>query len=111
MNVAKMTGSEKQINWAENIITAPYNRLNALANTEDRLAKADGKETTEKATLIRKAMEEYESQYNSVADQLSKASTVIDIRARFAGMAKAIVKDIMQDAGRPEWTLDIIINL
>lgn len=95
LRVAEMTGSAKQIAWATDIITEPYNTVVKLAETNaDKFAATPLVEFGRRATIYREAAEMYCAEYNKAAAQLTKASDIIAKRDGFKGSMNAIIHTV-----------------
>lgn len=89
LKVTEMTGSEKQIAWATDIITAPYNRMINNAESDERIG---GEYHNAKASVRRKAAAMYKKSYEENAHNMTKASWVIDNKHAFSGVMSECVR-------------------
>ena len=92
IKIAKMTGTEKQVAWATDIITAPYQTAAKLA--ESNAAKYTNTPIVDfnrRAIIYREAAEMYKAEYEKAAHLMTKASEIISRRDTFTGMMNQII--------------------
>lgn len=95
-----MTGSEKQVSYAKDIIENPYKNAMVHAQTSDRLAKLGLKSEKEYAAVYRAAASEYKSGVGAVVDMLgAKASAIIDKKSRFRTVMNALIDKHAKEKG------------
>lgn len=83
--LVELIGSEKQIAWAIDILTKPYNTVAKLA---DRYADKP------RGAVYRMAAEAYVAHLHEIAPNLVKASAVISHRSEF----KTTMNDLIRNA-------------
>lgn len=92
IKLAKMTGSEKQIAWATDIITNPYNI--ALKNAESLRAQLETYPSPRYELEIKiwqEAAKIYKEEYETAAAYMTRASQVIDLRNTFPVLMNRIL--------------------
>lgn len=104
-----MTGTEKQIAWAHDIINKP------VQNAEFIIAQWVGRpgfaDLESAIPAIRSAITRYEGDISgTLAPRLSSAKTVIDKRNHFAGLLEMAIQEALKAEGRKDWAI-IIANL
>ena len=89
IKIAEMTGSEKQVNWATDIIRLPYNNMMHQADHFTKLAQ------TEHAEVCRKAAKTYRDTYEkatTINSKMTSAAWIIDNRHVFHGAMEQAVR-------------------
>lgn len=99
MNFPMMTGTEKQIAWAKDILESPYRVLGARAESRKNLAAEFDKASENGGARERLEAEAYLAAQSRYAADIAtlpkeiKASDIIDKRAAFGVIAHNILKD------------------
>ena len=86
----KMTGTDKQIEWANDILNNPVQELESMIANNERYGI-----DLHKNPAYRAAIAEYESFILAHADKLSTAKSVIDRRGMFQNMLKESVRNAL----------------
>lgn len=95
LTLAPMTGSEKQISWARNIITEPYDTVASLAESNaKKFAEYPAQDFNLRATIYREAAEMYADEYKKAAHLITKAAQVIDTRSSYKSMMNEMIRQI-----------------
>lgn len=98
----RMSGSEKQVAWATDILREPYTALDGEAKSHERTAKAlgsHGGRELEQARAYRNAQNRYAEQVKQLGELNLAAGQVIDRKDRFMGIARAIAEDEFKRRG------------
>lgn len=98
-----LSGSEKQVSWAKDILTHPYDSMGSWAKSFEKQAdafdkggKGYGDSERETANAYKAAQKRYAQEVKSLEKMFPsgmKASQVIDMRPRINDMANNIIKD------------------
>lgn len=103
--IPELSGSEKQISWAKDILSYPYNGLKNFALGEQQ--NIDYNINKEQSKNKKAAYEEAAKKYSSELDRISKlqnvfqASRVISGRNNFASFANGAVEKAFKKRGIP----------
>lgn len=98
----RMSGSEKQVAWATDILREPYTALGGQAKSHERTAKElgnHGGRELEQARAYRNAQNRYAEQVKQLGELNLTAGQVIDRKNRFMGIARAIAEDEFKRRG------------
>lgn len=98
-----LSGSEKQVSWAKDILTHPYDIMGSWAKSFERQAdafdkggKGYGDEERQTADAYKAAQKRYAQEVKSLGKMFPsgmKASQIIDMKPRINDMANYIIKD------------------
>lgn len=106
LKLPTMTGTEKQVSWAEDVLKSPYETMRARAENLKKSAAAFDKASSNGAggARERKEAEAYQAAGKRYAAEISKlhnmaASAIIDKRAAIKNIATNILKDEYKKRG------------
>ena len=98
-----LSGSEKQVSWAKDILTHPYDIMGSWAKSFakqaaafDKGGKGDGDAERQTADAYKAAQKRYAQEVKSLGKMFPsgmKASQIIDMKPRINDMANYIIKD------------------
>ncbi len=98
----RMSGSEKQVAWATDILREPYAALDGAAKLHERIAKQlgnHGGRELELAGAYRNAQNRYANQVKQLGELNLTARQVIERRTQFRGVARALAEDEFKRRG------------
>lgn len=98
-----ITGSERQVSWANDILRVPYQNLGSAAASHERIAKElgrNGGRERDKANAYRAAQKRYADQVKDLGSgKEMSASQIIDRRFGFSKVAQNIAEDEFRKRG------------
>lgn len=104
LKLPTMTGSEKQVSWAKEILESPYKTLGSIADSYekqaeafDRTSKNGGARERKEADAYRAAQSRYAAEISKLPDM--KANVIIDRRAAIKDIANNMLKDEYKKRG------------
>lgn len=98
-----LTGSEKQVSWATDILRSPYDTMEARAksyekqaNSFDKIKKGNGENERQVASAYKSAQKRYAAEISNLPKMNPngmKASDIIDKRSGINAIANNIIAD------------------
>lgn len=103
ISLPRISGSKRQVSWANDILRTPYQNLGNAATTHERIAKAlgsNGASEREQASAYRAAQKRYADQVRDLGSGKEvSANQIIDRRTVFSRIAQNITVDEFRKRG------------
>lgn len=102
-SLPEITGSDRQVQWAKDILRTPYENLGNAANSHDNIANqlgSNGSDQRNRANAYRAAQQRYANQVRELGGgNPVSASQIIDRRTGFSRVAQNIAMDEFRKRG------------